>query len=990
MDQQDLKKIDIAYESFCLCLKGILGTEVTLDNFKDKINRYIESKNLDGLEKKIFELFLYLNPKKENFKSESNRTLIMNIFKYLSKNIVLESNIEKKNDEKVEEERKNKDGVKIYEDSKEEEEKKGNDIKTDIIKEKKDIDANEIIKILYKIYENDDLFEILFSDVSDICNLEEYLEMLLLFLPDRETQQITKVIKNNFKGENKGKLIDLFQNTIFRKINLKSEKGFQFLKDILSEYLRDKINFISTYHEIEKKYIIQNKMLRCVQCFNLPCFSINDDKIINISYKCNHDQAIAGDKLQDNFDYKFRCRCGEFVLESYKNYLCSNCQRIVCSSCLNKHFEKCISIFFIPMNEIDIKCTHHNEKFEAYCGICEINLCKICCQEHFHYVEKEKDIVLSEKEKITFKEIIKKNKISDNLLSSIENIVEDKLYIYDYRFLHFVRKMLGNDKVNSKFFNEFFGEEFKNYYKHMISEIQNGNQYYLDLLEEMFNYNSKFKEKIKINESYSTFYSSKILSYLKNNCQFTNNNFMKYTLTLKYFQAKYDIKAQKQLFNLNDELKTGLINIHENNILVKCILSSETLYQQELLKLIDRSIAENIIIYLIQSYPQNFAKMEFNLNIYNDLEKFYKNEQDKLQKIKNENKEKIDKFFSDDSQDKKRNKIVFEQPIIFGKTPIPIEELNKMLEFLFYIKDTGNFTAHPKNLKTIAINPNSHKNKILNKNENSDEAIYKVEQLLKNEFMKRNFNCEVGPKELFDCLFKYNFKPLVNCENDEELGNKIEEILNGLLIEMNGMKKDEKMFENYLKDINILETIKDKLDNINQGNNDLIIPKKLKGFFERLDKVLDNDKSSMAFLDGLNYNRYESSITGKHYEFFALCLNYIIKKKLEIKDEEITEYYKVREEVMNLIQSKDKIIFLLSNLNKKLKNLNDFSDYEPIINEEKITEYVNKAMNIASTEKIDLVKIRETLTKVVTKKIDWTASKNCNLSTLLFLKQNNK
>ena len=119
MDQQDLKKIDIAYESFCLCLKGILGTEVTLDNFKDKINRYIESKNLDGLEKKIFELFLYLNPKKENFKSESNRTLIMNIFKYLSKNIVLESNIEKKNDEKVEEERKNKDGVKIYEDSKE-------------------------------------------------------------------------------------------------------------------------------------------------------------------------------------------------------------------------------------------------------------------------------------------------------------------------------------------------------------------------------------------------------------------------------------------------------------------------------------------------------------------------------------------------------------------------------------------------------------------------------------------------------------------------------------------------------------------------------------------------------------------------------------------------------------------------------------------------------------------------------------------------------
>ena len=52
------------------------------------------------------------------------------------------------------------------------EEDNGNDIKTDIIEEKKEIDANEIIKLLFKIYKNDDLFKILFSDVSDICNLE--------------------------------------------------------------------------------------------------------------------------------------------------------------------------------------------------------------------------------------------------------------------------------------------------------------------------------------------------------------------------------------------------------------------------------------------------------------------------------------------------------------------------------------------------------------------------------------------------------------------------------------------------------------------------------------------------------------------------------------------------------------------------------------------------------------------------------------------------
>ena len=174
--------------------------------------------------------------------------------------------------------------------------------------------------------------------------------------------------------------------------------------------------------------------------------------------------------------------------------------------------------------------------------------------------------------------------------------------------------------------------------------------------------------------------------------------------------------------------------------------------------------------------------------------------------------------------------------------------MNKILEFLFYIRDQGNFTAHPKTLKTIAINPNPHKNKILNKNENPDEVKNKVEQLFKYEFMKKNFNCEVDPKDLFDWLFKYNFKPLVNCENDGELDNKIDEILNGLLIEMNGMKKDEKIFENYLSKEKQLEKIKEELDNINKENNDLTILKKLKGFFERLDKVLDNDESSIYFL----------------------------------------------------------------------------------------------------------------------------------------------
>ena len=71
----------------------------------------------------------------------------MKIFKYMLKN-----DIEKKNDETVEEESKNKDKIKIYEDSKEkekDEEDNGDNIKTDMIEEKKEIEANEIIKLFF-------------------------------------------------------------------------------------------------------------------------------------------------------------------------------------------------------------------------------------------------------------------------------------------------------------------------------------------------------------------------------------------------------------------------------------------------------------------------------------------------------------------------------------------------------------------------------------------------------------------------------------------------------------------------------------------------------------------------------------------------------------------------------------------------------------------------------------------------------------------------
>ena len=81
---EDALKIEAASEAFYPCLKVILNDyNFTEYDFPKKVNDYVKSKNMPKLEKKLFDLILYLNPKKKNFLSEINRKLIINVLKYL-------------------------------------------------------------------------------------------------------------------------------------------------------------------------------------------------------------------------------------------------------------------------------------------------------------------------------------------------------------------------------------------------------------------------------------------------------------------------------------------------------------------------------------------------------------------------------------------------------------------------------------------------------------------------------------------------------------------------------------------------------------------------------------------------------------------------------------------------------------------------------------------------------------------------------------------
>ena len=72
-----------------------------------------------------------------------------------------------------------------------------------------------------------------------------------------------------------------------------------------------------------------------------------------------------------------------------------------CSKCLQNHFNKCLTLFFIPSSDIGFICTDHNKKYEYFHTICNMNLCQKCKVEHEHYTKYSlKPLNKEEKQKI--------------------------------------------------------------------------------------------------------------------------------------------------------------------------------------------------------------------------------------------------------------------------------------------------------------------------------------------------------------------------------------------------------------------------------------------------------------------------------------------------------------------------------------------------------------------------------------------------------------
>ena len=254
------------------------------------------------------------------------------------------------------------------------------------------------------------------------------------------------------------------------------------------------------------------------------------------------------------------------------------------------------------------------------------------------------------------------------------------------------------------------------------------------------------------------------------------------------------------------------------------------------------------------------------------------------------------------------------------------------------MKNLGNFTAHPSNSNQTIMNPNNFQMKIPKNNDDINKVIEKMEKMLKEQSVQNNFILPIKPSLIFNCLFDSNFKSLIKCKNNEEMNEIIENILNESVVEKDDIQKIVSIFVDYVEKIKILQDISKDLNQYNNINYQENLQKSnsLKEFLERFEHLIMNEEKILSFLSRLNTNKYETSITGEKYAFFSYCLNYIIAKITPKLNKIINDRQKDKETLEKLIQSKEKIISFLTNLNKNMDTLKEYN--EPIIDNHKINE----------------------------------------------------
>ena len=769
-----------------------------------------------------------------------------------------------------------------------------------------------------------------------------------------------------------------------------------------------------------------NKLFRCNKCYDFMIMKF--DKNAKFKVKCINCSKKFKEYKKDEYKTIFKCfECEENIILYNKNYKCTRCKNILCSKCLNKHCNKCFNLRFIKLYDVGYKCEIHNSKYIYYCFICQRNLCRFCKEIHPHII---KDILnIESKVKDLFDNLklikditsIETELIQYRLCFSFLNNIKNNLFNgFFYEILCDILKIDLKKEKEDILFPKFNDNKFKNYYSKLLNAVSDGNLYALSCLNSIKSYYKKNNIiEYQINYQMINRYEYNIRNFIEQ-CHF---------IWLKLTNIHKDFNYDDKINNLN--LSINNLKIENTEIKTKLLIKniSNKIYENNTHNILFRFLADELLQLIITTYSQKLSKIPLNLSIFIDLinqndsainilqndeiintifdiignvnlilQEFKKTSEKKVQ---NNLKEKLIQNL------KSFNKIIFVEDLNIGEETFKKEELNQLLDILFFIKSRGNIIAHPnidldESLKMVNLPPmpikfeidyfyeNFLKGKIENEyNKKSENINDNNLPLLMNDdednyYTLNNFNIKIKEK---NNLFK-NIKDYKDGVMDD-INNKIKVIRDNIITQLNICKikdnvetKDiiEALFEG--KDNKILNELKDFQRVIIADTNNIIKKYLNMNLEQKLSEEKNNFNQLLIILEKIH------SILGNYIHFnipkhqnLQIYINNIIentKNDYLMMDIEIRELeQKILNELdiildCNNTEIVDEAYFLsmIKTYENEVKKLNDIKkNYETRIIKEIIIEEIEqklKEIQKLFEEKMD--ENSEELTKIINDK----------------------
>ena len=205
----------------------------------------------------------------------------------------------------------------------------------------------------------------------------------------------------------------------------------------------------------------------CSQCQENCSIQINKkDLLLNTICRNGHSTNLKPCQIKCtksiSLTYNYCSCCFSILNEKFNNYICLNCNKLICSECINKHKFKGHSDFKLYYNQY-LSCPLHNLKSIFFCLKCKNNFCKDCAHLHKeHLVKCLIDMIPNNKEKEFNKDKIKENteKIKANI-QLLRNLKEK----IDRRINKLVEYFLFLSEINKNFL-ENFNYSYYNYYNY--------------------------------------------------------------------------------------------------------------------------------------------------------------------------------------------------------------------------------------------------------------------------------------------------------------------------------------------------------------------------------------------------------------------------------------------------------------------------------------------------------------------------------------------